>query len=88
MNFHLPSFLLGYGAGASTVLLGRHLRPLLLEIATVGWRFVDAVAARAAIQQEDVEDLFAEARARARAQARGRGNGHAHGGAARQRSAE
>jgi len=83
MKFHLPSFLLGYGAGAGTVLLGRHLRPVLLEIATVGWRFVDAVAARAAIQQEDVEDLFAEARARARARARSRaqGNGHVHQGA-------
>ena len=68
MKFHLPSFLIGYGAGASTVLLGRQLRPVFLEVATVAWRFVDAVAARAAIRQEDVEDLFAEARARARSQ--------------------
>jgi len=71
MNFHLPSFLLGYGAGASTVLLGRHLRPVLLEVATMGWRFVDAVVARAAVQHEDVDDLFAEARARARVHRRG-----------------
>ncbi len=66
MNFHLPSFLLGYGAGASSVLLARQLRPVLLEVATVAYRFVDAVAAKAAIKQEDLEDLFAEARARAR----------------------
>lgn len=71
MKFHLPSFLIGYAAGAGTVMMGKHLRPVLLEVATVGWRFVDAVAARAAIRQEDFEDLIAEARARARARARG-----------------
>lgn len=76
MNFHLPSFLLGYGAGASSVLLARQLRPLLLELATVAWRFVDAVAARAAIKQEDLEDLLAEAKARARGWS-GRGDGRA-----------
>ena len=78
MKFHLPSFLIGYGAGASTVLLGRQLRPVFLEVATVAWRFVDAVAARAAIRREDVEDLFAEARARARSHEKATaGNGHA-----------
>lgn len=68
MKFHLPSFFIGYGAGAGTVLFARHLRPLLLEVATAGYRFVDAIAARAAMKQEDLEDLFAEARARARGQ--------------------
>lgn len=66
MKFHLPSFLLGYGAGASSVLLSRHLRPVLLEVATAAYRFVDAVAARTAMKGEDLEDLFAEAKARAR----------------------
>jgi hypothetical protein len=66
MKFDLPSFLIGYGAGASSVLLSRHLRPLLLEIATVAYRFADAVVARAAMKQEDLEDLLAEAKARAR----------------------
>ncbi len=83
MKFHLPSFLIGYGAGAGTVLLGKHLRPVLLEIATVGFRFVDTVAAKAAIRQEDMEDLFAEARARARAKTHrdghAGGNGRAYG---------
>jgi predicted RNA-binding Zn ribbon-like protein len=65
VSFHLPSFLLGYGAGATSVLAARHLRPLLVELATLGYRFVDAVAARAAMRQEDLEDLFAEAKARA-----------------------
>ncbi|MBZ4335029.1 hypothetical protein NR800_04895 [Corallococcus interemptor] len=66
MKFDLPSFLMGYGAGASTVLVARHLRPLLVEVATAGYRFVDMVAARTAMKQEDLEDLLAEARARAR----------------------
>ncbi|QAT84587.1 hypothetical protein EJ065_3018 [Corallococcus coralloides] len=66
MKFDLPSFLMGYGAGASTVLVARHLRPLLVEVATSAYRFVDMVAARAAMKQEDLEDLLAEAKARAR----------------------
>ena len=67
MKIDIPSFLLGYGAGAGTVLLGRRLRPLLLELATTAFRFADAVAAKAAMKQEDLEDLLAEARAKARA---------------------
>ncbi|AKU92042.1 hypothetical protein [Vulgatibacter incomptus] len=66
MKFHLPSFLIGYGAGAGTVLLSKHLRPLLVELATAGYRFVDAIVARGAMKQEDLSDLMAEARARAR----------------------
>jgi len=66
MKFDLPSFLLGYGAGAGTVMLGQRLRPLLVELATVFYRFADSVMARAAMKQEDLEDLLAEARARAR----------------------
>ncbi len=76
MKFDLPSFLLGYGAGAGTVLLGKRLRPLLLELATVVYRFTDSVMAKAAVKQEDFEDLLAEARARARRRPE-RGNGHA-----------
>ncbi|MCY1044560.1 hypothetical protein OV208_24805 [Corallococcus sp. bb12-1] len=77
MKFDLPSFLLGYGAGASTMLLGKHLRPLLVEVATAGYRFVDKVAARAAMKQEDLEDLMAEAKARARREERTRPAGQA-----------
>ncbi|WP_342378771.1 hypothetical protein NVS55_05165 [Myxococcus stipitatus] len=75
MTFHLPSFLLGYTAGAGTVLLSRHLRPLLLELATAAYRFGDMVLARTAIKQEDLEDLLAEAKARARRAANGHSNG-------------
>ncbi|PTL81735.1 hypothetical protein [Vitiosangium sp. GDMCC 1.1324] len=65
MKFDLSSFLLGYGAGATTVFLGKRLRPLLLELATMLYRFSDSVMAKAAMKQEDLEDLLAEARARA-----------------------
>ncbi|WP_223637960.1 hypothetical protein [Corallococcus sp. EGB] len=72
MKFDLPSFLLGYGAGAGTVLATKHLRPLAVELATAAYRFLDMMAARAAMKQEDIEDLLAEAKARARGSQRAR----------------
>lgn len=72
MKFDLPSFLLGYGAGAGTVLASRHLRPLVVEVAAAGYRFVDMVIARAAMKHEDLDDLMAEAKARARGRERTR----------------
>lgn len=77
MKFDLPSFLLGYGAGAGTVLASKHLRPLVVEVAATAYRFIDMVAARAAMKQEDLEDLLAEAKARARGSARTRSAGEA-----------
>ena len=65
MKLDLPSFLLGCGAGASTLLFGKRLRPILLEVATVLYRFTDAVIARASMSQADLAHLVAEARARA-----------------------
>ncbi|RKI72887.1 hypothetical protein D7X55_06425 [Corallococcus sp. AB049A] len=72
MKFDLPSFLLGYGAGAGTVLASRHLRPLAVEVASAAYRFVDLVIARVAMKQEDFDDLLAEAKARARGRERTR----------------
>lgn len=77
MKFDLPSFLMGYGAGAGTVLVGKHLRPLIIEVATAAYRFVDMLAARTAMKQEDLEDLMAEAKARARGSERARPVGEA-----------
>ncbi len=71
MRFHLPSFMLGYGAGAVSVLAGKRLRPFVMEVATTVYGIVDAVAARVATKREDWEDLLAEARERARARAAG-----------------
>jgi hypothetical protein len=67
MRFHFPSFLLGYGAGAVTVAFGQRLRPLVLEVATAAYQLADALAARVAVFQEDVDDVLAVAKARARA---------------------
>jgi hypothetical protein len=66
MKFHFPSFLLGVGVGATGVVVGRHLRPAIVEMASAVYQLVDAVAARVAMVQEDLEDMLAEARARAR----------------------
>lgn len=65
MKLDLPSFLLGCGAGASTLLFGKRLRPILLEVATVLYRFTDSVVARASMNQQALSHLVAEARARA-----------------------
>jgi hypothetical protein len=66
MRFHLPSFIIGYAAGAGTAALADRFRPLAVEIATSVYRAFDALAARLVIVREDVEDVLAEARARAR----------------------
>jgi hypothetical protein len=72
MNFHFPSFLLGYGAGVASALLADRLRPLLVDLATAAMRVTDRVARRVAMASEDVEDALAEARTRARRQPKGR----------------
>jgi hypothetical protein len=66
VRFHFPSFLIGVGVGATGALIARHLRPVLVEVATAAYEVADAVAARVAMVQEDFEDVLAEARARAR----------------------
>ena len=66
MRFHLPSFLIGYAAGATTAVFWSRLRPLALELATAAYRTFDIVTARVVARREDFEDLLAEARARAR----------------------
>lgn len=82
MKFHTGSFLLGYAAGAGSVLLGRRLKPVLLEAATAIYQVVDAVLARAAMSREDLEDIFAEAKARARGRrASANGSAQANGSA-------
>lgn len=66
MKFHWPSFLLGYGAGATSMLFAKQLRPVVLELATAAYELTDTIAARAAMWWEDLEDVVAEAKARAR----------------------
>jgi hypothetical protein len=66
VKLDLPSVLLGCGAGAGVVLLGKRLHPLALEVATALYRLTGSVLARAAMRQEEIEELLARARARAR----------------------
>ena len=65
MKLDFSSFLLGCGVGASSLLLGRHLRPLLLEVATILYRVQERVMAATPMGQEALAVLLAEARARA-----------------------
>jgi len=65
MRFHLPSFLIGYGAGVASALLAPRLKPVAQALATAGYRFADAIAVAVARRREDLSDLMAEARARA-----------------------
>jgi hypothetical protein len=66
VKFDLPSVLLGCGAGAGVVLLGKRLHPLMLEVATALYRFTGSMMARAAMRQEEIDALLARVRARPR----------------------
>ncbi len=66
MRFHLPSFFVGYAAGAGSAMAWDRLRPLLVEVAAATYRGFDAAVARLVVVREDVEDILAEARARVR----------------------
>ncbi len=64
MKLNLSSFLLGCGAGAGVVLLGKQLHPLVLEVATVLFRATDSVLTKTGMPHEIRESLLSEARAR------------------------
>jgi hypothetical protein len=66
MKFHLPSFLIGFVAGAGAKALAPRIRPLALELMTVGYKLARGFMTQAARRREDFEDLAAEAKARAR----------------------
>jgi hypothetical protein len=69
MRFHFSSFLIGVAVGAGAVVVGRHMRPVAVELASAAYQISDALASRVAMMQEDFEDMMAEVRARARRQA-------------------
>lgn len=71
MKFHVPSFLLGFGAAAALIGARAALRPALVELAALGvhlGRLARAVVER---QRENFEDLAAEIEESARRRARG-----------------
>ena len=78
MKFHFSSFLLGSLVGASGIALEKRARPVLIELATAGFRVADSLATSAATAYEDMEDLMAEARARARPEGAGDGQAIGH----------
>ena len=66
MKIDLSSFALGCAVGAGAAVLSPRLKPLILELATIGYRSAEALASRVGVAREDLEDILAEARARAR----------------------
>jgi hypothetical protein len=66
MKFHFSSFVLGCAVGAGAVLLAPRIRPVLVELATAAYKFLDTVSAQLAMKREDLEDVLAEAKARVR----------------------
>ena len=64
MKLDFSSFLLGCGVGAGSMLLGKRLRPLALEVVTLLFRLQERVMAATPMGQEALAELLAEARAR------------------------
>lgn len=91
MKFHPPSFVLGFASAVTLMAARRPLRPVVVELTSLGLH--TAKIARGVIerQREHAEDLWAEIRARASERARGakpvRAEAHTVNGAASHRSA-
>lgn len=64
MNFHWPSFLLGFGSGVATALLADRLRPVWVEIGAMAYRAFEGAGTMLERGREEVEDILAEARHR------------------------
>jgi hypothetical protein len=66
LKIHLGSFLLGVAVGAAGATVAKRLRPVGVELLSLGYRLADAARTRVALGREAFEDMVAEARARAR----------------------
>jgi hypothetical protein len=71
-NFDIKSFLLGLGGAVAFVAVRRHLRPILVELASTGIHFGKLGYGIAERQREHAEDLWAEIGDRVRRKATGR----------------
>src|SRR5262245_8955416 len=67
MQFHLPSFLLGYGSGIATALFAKRLQPIVVQLGVMARQLVDRAGAVVSMRREDLEDAVAETRRRGRA---------------------
>ena len=54
MKFHLPSFLLGIAVGGATAAAAPRLRPVALELLTVGYKTFDRIGIALARKREDL----------------------------------
>jgi hypothetical protein len=66
MKLHLPSFLLGVGVTAGFVATRTRLRPVAVELTTLGVHVARLLRSLAERQRENLEDLWAEVEERVR----------------------
>lgn len=71
-HFHTPSFLIGVGGALAVFAARRHVRPVLVELASAGLHLGKIAFALVDRQREHAEDLWAEVEERARQRAHGR----------------
>jgi hypothetical protein len=81
MKFHPPSFVMGVAGAAAVVASAKRLRPVIVEIASLGLHFARLGRAVIERQRESAEDLWAEVedKARQRGRARRRDTGRRQG---------
>lgn len=70
MKFHFPSFLLGFGSATVLITAKDTLRPVAVELASLGLHVARVGRALVLRQRERVEDLWAEVEERTRKRAR------------------
>jgi hypothetical protein len=84
MKFHSPSFLMGFAGAAVVMASAKRLRPVVVEVASLGLHFARLGRAVVERQRESAEDLWAEVeeKARLRGRAKRRDTGRRQGEAA------
>jgi hypothetical protein len=70
MKIHVPSFALGFGTAAVLISARETLRPVLVELGSLGLHLARIGIALVERQRERVEDLWADIEERARMRAR------------------
>jgi len=72
MKFHPPSFVIGFAGAAVVMGTAKRLRPVIVEIASLGLHFARLGRAVVERQRESAEDLWAEVEEKARQRGRGK----------------
>jgi len=71
MKFHTPSFLMGFASATVIAMTGKRLKPVAVELGSLGLHLAQLAWGVAERQRESVEDLWAEIEERARDRQRG-----------------